>query len=63
VYSMAPLTEVRLLSGRFDGALIAENNLLIQDGGVFTYNPVALQAAQTKLGTFIPVPGSWGDGE
>ena len=63
VYSMAPVTEVRLLSGRLDGALIAENNLLVQDGGVFTYNPIALQAAQTKLGTFVPVPGSWGDGE
>ena len=63
VYSMAPLTEVRLLSGRIEGALIAENNLTIQDGGVFTYNPVVLQAAQTKLGSFVPVPGSWSDGE
>ena len=63
VYSMAPVTELRLLSGRLDGALIAENNLNVQDGGVFTYNPAALQAAQTKLGAFVPVPGSWSDGE
>lgn len=63
VYSMAPVTELRLISGRLDGALIAENNLIVQDGGVFTYNPMVLQAAQTKLGTFVPVPGSWGDGE
>ena len=63
IYSMAPLTEVRLLSGRIEGALIAENNLTIQDGGVVTYNPVVLQAAQAKLGSFVPVPGSWSDGE
>lgn len=63
VYSMAPVTELRLIAGRLDGALIAENNLLVQDGGVYTYNLIALQAAQTKLGTFVPVPGSWSDGE
>ena len=63
VYSMAPVTELRLVSGRLDGALIAENNLTIQEGGVFTYNPTVLQAAQTHLGTFVPVPGSWSDGE
>ena len=63
VYSMAPVTELGLMSGRLDGALIAENNLLIQDGGALTYQPLALQAAQTRLGTFVPVPGSWSDGE
>ncbi len=63
VYSMATQTESHLISGRLDGALIAENNLLVQDGGVFTYSPVALQAAQSRLGVFVPVPGSWGDGE
>ena len=63
VYSMAPVTELHLISGRIDGALIAENNLMMQDGGVFTYQPVALQMAQTRLGVFIPVPGSWSDGE
>lgn len=63
VYSMAPMTELHLLSGRLDGAVIAENNLVVQDGGVYTYNPIALQTAQTKLGTFVPVPGSWSDGE
>ena len=63
VYSMAPTTEVQLISGRLEGALIAENNLLVQGGGIFTYNPTVLQAAQTRLGTFVPVPGSWSDGE
>jgi hypothetical protein len=63
VYSMAPMTEVQLISGRLDGALIAENNLLVQGGGIFTYHPTVLQAAQTRLGTFVPVPGSWSDGE
>ena len=63
VYSMAPSTELRLSAGRLDGALILENNLLLQDGGVLTYQPITLQRAQTQLGTFIPVPGSWGDGE
>jgi len=63
VYSMAPVTELHLLSGRLDGALIAANNLIVQEGGVFTYNPIMLQAAQTRLGTFVPVPGSWSDGE
>ena len=63
VYSMAPNTETHLISGRLDGALIAENNLRVQGGGVFTYNPTVLQAAQTRLGAFVPVPGSWSDGE
>lgn len=63
VYSMAPNTETHLISGRLDGALIAENNLRVQGGGVFTYNPTLLQAAQTRLGTFVPVPGSRSDGE
>ncbi len=63
VYSMAPNTETHLISGRLDGALIAENNLRVQGGGVFTYTPTVLQAAQTRLGTFVPVPGSWSDGE
>ena len=63
VYGMAPVTELRLMSGRLDGAIIAENNLFVQDGGVFNYNPIALQAAQTRLGAFVPVPGSWSDGE
>jgi hypothetical protein len=63
VYSMAPRTEVQLISGRLEGALIAESNLLVQGGGIFTYNPTVLQVAQTRLGTFVPVPGSWSDGE
>lgn len=63
VYGMAPTTETHLISGRLDGALIAENNLRVQGGGIFTYNPIVLQAAQTRLGSFVPVPGSWSDGE
>ena len=63
VYSMAPNTESNLISGRLDGALIAENNLRVQGGGVFAYNPTVLQAAQARLGAFVPVPGSWSDGE
>ncbi len=63
IYSMAPNTETHLISGRLDGALIAEQNLRVQEGGVFSYNPMILQGAQTRLGTFVPVPGSWSDGE
>ncbi|MGV0998996.1 MAG: hypothetical protein ACOYBQ_06690 [Fluviibacter sp.] len=63
VYSMAPITQVQTSLGRVDGALIAENSLNIEDTSTVSYNPIVLQTAQSKLGVFIPVPGSWSDGE
>ena len=63
VYSMAPVTTVQLGLGTLDGALIAENTLSVSQGGQFSYNPVVLQRAQSTLGRFVPVPGSWSDGE
>ena len=63
VYSMAPITQVQLSMGALDGALIAENRLVVSEGGLFSYNPVVLQRAQSMLGVFVPVPGSWSDGE
>ena len=65
VYSMAPVTRVQLAgsSGSIDGAIVAENNITIEQGGRLSYNPIVLQRAQSMLGSFVPVPGSWGDGE
>lgn len=65
VYSMAPVTQTGLAQGlgALEGALIAENRLVVNEGGLFSYNPVVLQRAQSILGTFVPVPGSWSDGE
>lgn len=65
VYSMAPLTRVQLASGAggINGAIVAENGLLIGQGGALTYNPVVLQRAQSTLGKFVAIPGAWGDGE
>ena len=63
IYSMAPVTTVQLGLGTLDGALIAENTLSVSQGGQFSYNPVVLQRAQSTLGRFVPVPGSWSDGE
>ena len=63
VYSMASLTTVQLGAGALDGALIAENALSVSQGGQLRYNPVVLQRAQSTLGYFVPVPGSWSDGE
>ena len=63
VYSMAPITQVQLGMGSIDGALIAEQRLNVTQGGVLSYNPVVLQRAQSTLGRFVPVPGSWSDGE
>lgn len=63
VYSMAALTRVQMSNGVLDGALIAENSLVISQGGFLSYNPGVLQRAQSQLGVFVPVPGSWSDGE
>ena len=63
VYSMAPVTQTQLTLGALEGALIAENRLVVNEGGLFSYNPVVLQRAQSVLGSFVPVPGSWSDGE
>lgn len=63
VYSMAPITNVQLGTGVLDGALIAEQRLQVSQGGQLNYNPVVLQRAQSMLGRFVPVPGSWSDGE
>ena len=63
VYSMAALTRVQMSNGVLDGALIAENSVVISQGGVLSYNPGVLQRVQSQLGMFIPVPGSWSDGE
>lgn len=63
VYSMAPLTTIQLVSGSIEGAVIAENALNVSQGGRLSYNPVILQRAQSHLGRFVPVPGSWSDGE
>lgn len=63
VYSMAPVTRVQLDTGMVDGALIAENQLQVGQGGVLSYNPVVLRRAQSTLGRFVPVPGTWSDGE
>lgn len=63
VYSMAPTTTVQMSTGTLDGALIAEQRMQLSQGGQLNYNPVVLQRAQSQLGRFIPVPGSWSDGE
>lgn len=63
VYSMAPVTHVQLGTGALNGALIAEQRLQVSQGGQLNYNPVVLQRAQSMLGAFVPVPGSWSDGE
>lgn len=63
VYSMSPVTQVQLTMGALEGALIAENRLMVSAGGLLSYNPIVLQRAQSTLGTFVPVPGSWSDGE
>ena len=63
VYSMAGLTTVQMGTGALEGALIAENALSVSQGGQLSYNPVVLQRAQSTLGRFVPVPGSWSDGE
>lgn len=63
VYSMAPVTNIQLGSGSVEGAVIAEHALNVSQGGRLVYNPVILQRAQSHLGRFVPVPGSWSDGE
>lgn len=63
VYSMAPHTRLALSQGRVDGAIIAEHDLSVENGGLYRYNVSALQAAQSYLGRFVPVPGTWSDGE
>lgn len=63
VYTMAPVASVQLGLGAVQGALIAENALSVTQGGQLVYNPVVLQRAQSTLGHFVPVPGSWSDGE
>ena len=63
IYSMAALTKVQMTNGFLDGALITENSVVISQGGVLSYNPLVLQRAQSQLGVFVPVPGSWSDGE
>lgn len=63
IYSMAPVTMLQLGSGFVDGAVIAENALSVTQGGRLTYNLAVLQRAQSVLGQFVPVPGSWSDGE
>lgn len=63
IYSMASITQIQLGMGSIDGAVIAEQRLNIGQGGMLSYNPAVLQRAQSTLGRFIPVPGSWSDGE
>lgn len=63
VYSMAPVTQIQLGMGAVDGAIIAENQLQVGQGGMLTYSPVVLSRAQSTLGRFVLVPGSWSDGE
>lgn len=63
IYSMASITQVQLGMGTIDGAVIAEQRMNVSQGGVLSYNPVVLQRAQSTLGRFIPVPGSWSDSE
>lgn len=63
VYSMAPTTRLVLIQGRLEGVVIAENDLLIDNAGSYHYHATAVQAAQTHLGRFVPVPGRWIDGE
>lgn len=63
VYSMAPQTRLSVTQGGIDGAVIAEQDLRIETAGTYRYNPVVLQIAQTRLGRFVPIPGSWSDGE
>lgn len=65
IYSMAPWTRVQLAgtSGSLDGAILAENDVIIEQGGRLSYNPIVLHRAQSMLGSFVPIPGSWGDGE
>lgn len=63
VYSMAPMTRLALAQGRLEGAVVAEQDLVIENTGAYTYHATALQAAQTHLGRFVPVPGRWSDGE
>lgn len=63
VYSMAPLTRLAVTQGGVEGAVIVEQDLMIETAGSYRYNPVVLQMAQTRLGRFVPVPGSWSDGE
>lgn len=63
IYSMAATTNMQLGLGNVDGAVIAENRLNVSQGGQLSYNPVVLQRAQSMLGRFVPVPGSWSDGE
>lgn len=63
IYSMAPVTIVQVDTGQIEGAVIAENALNVLPGGQHSYNPVVLQRAQSTLGRFVPVPGSWSDGE
>lgn len=65
IYSTASLTRVQLADGvgSINGAIVAENGLLVGQGGVLAYNPIVLQRAQSALGQFVPISGSWGDGE
>ena len=63
LYSMAPATRLAFVQGRLEGAAIAEQDLVIENTGTYTYHPTALQAAQTHLGRFVSAPGRWSDGE
>ena len=64
-YSMAAQTRVQLAPGlgNLNGAVIAENALVVGQGGALNYNAGVLQRAQSSLGQFVIIPGSWGDGE
>lgn len=63
IYSMAAQTRLSVTQGGVEGALIAEQDLNIETAGTYRYNPVVLQMAQSRLGRFVAVPGSWSDGE
>lgn len=63
VYSMASQTRLSVTQGGVEGAVIAEQDLSIETAGSYRYNPIVLQIAQTRLGRFEPIPGSWSDGE
>ena len=63
VYGMGQTIRLGLSQGRIDGAVIAEQDLVLEGIGTYHYHPTALQTAQTHLGRFVPVPGRWVDGE
>ena len=44
-----------------DGAVVAENNLMITGTPTITFDPVVLRTISTTQGSLVRVPGSWRD--